>query len=143
MRKKLPDTRTSQTVKVETATMEAYIIVGFYDNNQPGEVFIKIAKEGSFLRGALDIIAIEASLLLQYGIPARVVAEKWQHTKFDQSEIFDALALALIKSVSVMGGSIDHGHCGPDGGMSGGGVPDPRPDPAPALDSGVVQPSQL
>lgn len=138
MRKKLPNTRSAVTSKVEMEGMEAYITVGFYEDNQPGEVFIKIAKEGSFLRGALDIIAIEASMLLQYGVPGSVVIEKWTHIKFDQAIIFEGLAKAFCKAVSLMGGNIDEGHS-PGGGASGSPVPVPPAGPAPDAEQGAVR----
>lgn len=137
MRRKLPPTRSAVTSKVEIDGMEAYITVGFFENSQPGEVFIKIAKEGSFLRGALDIIAIEASMLLQYGVPGAVVIDKWTHIKFDQSSLFDGLAKAFCKAVSLMGGNIDEGHS-PGDRDSGSPVPGPSgPPPSPQEEAAV------
>lgn len=109
MRKRLQNTRSAVTTRVE-GPVDAYVTVGFYEDNQPGEIFIKIAKEGSFLRGVFDVVAIEASLLLQWNVPLSTIVEKWRHIKFDQSEAFEAIAVACLKAVSLMGGQPDKGH---------------------------------
>jgi hypothetical protein len=141
MRKKLPKTRSSVTSKIEVDEVDAYIIVGFYENNQPGEVFIKIAKEGSFMRGCFDLVAIHASMLLQEGVPAAQVVEKWKFMTFEKAGLFGELARAFQEAVSLMGGSIDHGYDGHDG-PNGSRVPLPDPNPAPLV-SGTAVPTSV
>ncbi len=84
VRHHLPETRASVTQRVEHINdLDIYVTVGFFENNQPGEVFIKIAKEGSTLGGFCDSLAIMMSILLQYGVPWDRVGKKLRHTKFE------------------------------------------------------------
>lgn len=110
MRKKLPNDRPSQTVHIESDGIDAYVTVGFYENDQPGEIFIVLAKEGSFLRSAFNMVALEASLLLQYGCPASVLVEKWKFLQSEKGKLFEKMAEAFLKAVSIMGGKPDEGH---------------------------------
>ena len=83
-RRHLPDTRPSLTHRIEhTPHLDIYVTVGFYDDNTPGEVFIKVAKEGSTLAGLIDIIAVCMSLMLQYGVPWDRVSRKFRDTNFE------------------------------------------------------------
>src|SRR6266446_5909117 len=70
-RRKLPDERKSVTHKFSIGGHEGYIIVGMYDEGEPGEVFIKMAKEGSTLSGFMDGLALSISIGLQYGVPLK------------------------------------------------------------------------
>lgn len=86
-RRRLPATRKSITHRVEITDMalgvtDVYIIVGEYPNGSPGEVFIKVGKEGSTLQGVFDAIGIQTSLLLQVGVPLPRIAEKMIGMKF-------------------------------------------------------------
>lgn len=86
-RKRLPDTRKSVTHRVgitdpTVGVIDVYIIVGFYADGSPGELFLKVGKWGSTLHGLLDVIGIETSLLLQYGIPLQEIASKLRGMKF-------------------------------------------------------------
>lgn len=82
-RERLPVTRTSITHKFSVCGTEGYLIVGLYGDGRPGELFIKIAKEGSTLSGLFDTIGILTSLGLQYGVPLKVLAAKLEHTRFE------------------------------------------------------------
>ena len=64
---------------------EGYITVGLYPNGQPGEIFIRMAKEGSTVSGLMDSFATAVSLALQHGVPLRVLCEKFAHTRFEPS----------------------------------------------------------
>ena len=46
-RRRLPNERTAITHKFEISGHEGYITVGLYPDGQPGEIFLKMAKEGS------------------------------------------------------------------------------------------------
>ena len=86
-RKSLPAVRKSITHRVEITDPELgstdfYIIVGLRENGQPGELFIKMGKAGSTLRGLLDVIGIQTSLLLQYGVPLEILADKLTGQRF-------------------------------------------------------------
>src|SRR3990172_2834448 len=64
---------------------EGYITVGMYPDGQPGEIFIVMAKEGSTVSGLMDSIATAISLALQYGVPLKVLVDKFSHTRFEPS----------------------------------------------------------
>jgi ribonucleoside-diphosphate reductase alpha chain len=85
VRHRLPDERASVTHKFSIAGHEGYITVGLYPTGQPGEIFIKMAKEGSTVSGLMDAFATSISLALQHGVPLRVLCEKFAHTRFEPS----------------------------------------------------------
>ncbi len=82
-RVRMPETRNSRIHKFEVNGHEGYIIVGLYDNGTPGEVFIKMSKQGSTLGGVMDSLAVLISISLQYGVPLKVLTNKFKHTKFE------------------------------------------------------------
>jgi ribonucleoside-diphosphate reductase alpha chain len=85
VRHRLPEERASITHKFSIAGHEGYITVGLYPNGQPGEIFIRMAKEGSTVSGMMDSFATAISLALQHGVPLRVLCEKFAHTRFEPS----------------------------------------------------------
>ena len=85
MRHRLPEERASLTHKFGIAGHEGYITVGLYPNGQPGEIFIRMAKEGSTVAGLMDSFATAISLALQHGVPLRVLCEKFAHSRFEPS----------------------------------------------------------
>jgi ribonucleoside-diphosphate reductase alpha chain len=85
VRHRLPDERASVTHKFAIAGHEGYITVGLYPTGQPGEIFIKMAKEGSTVSGLMDAFATSISLALQHGVPLKVLCEKFAHTRFEPS----------------------------------------------------------
>ena len=85
VRHRLPEERASLTHKFGIAGHEGYITVGLYPNGQPGEIFIKMAKEGSTVSGLMDSFATAVSLALQHGVPLRVLCEKFAHSRFEPS----------------------------------------------------------
>ena len=86
-REKMPVERASVTHKFSVGGHEGYITVGMYEDGRPGEVFIKMAKEGSTLSGVMDGLAMTISLGLQYGVPLRVFVDKLLNTRFEPSGI--------------------------------------------------------
>ncbi|KKN47203.1 hypothetical protein LCGC14_0665440 [marine sediment metagenome] len=84
IRKRLPDERASVThrVVIDWST-DLYIIVGLYPDGQPGELFLKVGKVGSTLRGLLDILGIWTSILLQVGVPLDDLCEKMIGVSFE------------------------------------------------------------
>ena len=86
MRRKLPDERQSLTHKFSVGGHEGYITVGLYDDGAtPGEIFIRMAKEGSTISGLMDSFATAVSMALQYGVPLQVLVDKFQHVRFEPS----------------------------------------------------------
>ena len=84
-RRKLPDERKSVTHKFSVGGHEGYIIVGMYAEGAPGEIFIKMAKEGSTLSGFMDGMALSISIGLQYGVPLKALVDKLTNTRFEPS----------------------------------------------------------
>jgi ribonucleoside-diphosphate reductase alpha chain len=85
LRHRMPDTRVSLTHKFEIAGHEGYITVGLYENAQPGELFIQMAKEGSTIGGLMDTVATLTSLALQYGVPLESLVKKFAYQRFEPS----------------------------------------------------------
>jgi ribonucleoside-diphosphate reductase alpha chain len=85
LRRRLPDTRTAVTHKFDIAGHEGYLTVGLFDDGQPGELFITMAKEGSTIGGLMDTIGTLTSLALQYGVPLEALLRKFAHQRFEPS----------------------------------------------------------
>ena len=99
VRHRLPEERASLTHKFSIAGHEGYITVGLYPNNQPGEIFIKMAKEGSTVSGLMDSFATAVSLSLQHGVPLKVLCEKFAHTRFEPSGWTGNEQIGFAKSI--------------------------------------------
>ncbi|HUC53767.1 MAG TPA: vitamin B12-dependent ribonucleotide reductase [Candidatus Cybelea sp.] len=98
-REKMPYERASVTHKFSVGGHEGYITVGMYDDGRPGEVFIKMAKEGSTLSGVMDGLALTISLGLQYGVPMKVFVDKLLNTRFEPSGITANPNIRFVSSV--------------------------------------------
>jgi ribonucleoside-diphosphate reductase alpha chain len=85
LRRRLPDTRTAITHKFAIAGHEGYLTVGLFEDGQPGELFITMAKEGSTIGGLMDCIGTLTSLALQYGVPLEALMRKFAHQRFEPS----------------------------------------------------------
>ncbi|WP_263383228.1 vitamin B12-dependent ribonucleotide reductase [Granulicella arctica] len=85
VRNRLPSERASVTHKFAVGGHEGYLTVGLYPNQCPGEIFIRMAKEGSTISGLMDSFATAISLALQHGVPLKVLCEKFAHTRFEPS----------------------------------------------------------
>lgn len=85
MRIKLPETRNSITHKFNVNGYEGFITVGMYPDGSPGELFIRMAKEGSTVGGLCEMISILTSFCLQAGVPVKELVEKFHNTCFEPS----------------------------------------------------------
>lgn len=108
-RNRLPETRMSMTRKVVVAKLEVYVIVGFYDDGSPGEIFVRVGKCGSFVRGCIDAACVAASVALQHGAPWDSITGKWRGSNFEPkdenaSSVMDAVARAADSLISTAGG---------------------------------------
>ncbi|HEY3358813.1 MAG TPA: vitamin B12-dependent ribonucleotide reductase [Polyangia bacterium] len=83
VRRKLPDERHSLTHKFSVGGHEGYLHVGLYEDGSPGEIFIRMAKEGSTIAGLMDSFATAISISLQHGVPLKLLTDKFAHTRFD------------------------------------------------------------
>jgi ribonucleoside-diphosphate reductase alpha chain len=99
LRRRLPDTRVAKTHKFDVAGHEGYITVGLYEDGQPGEVFIRIAKEGSTIGGLMDTIATLVSVSLQYGVPVESLVRKFEHVRFEPSGMTRNPEIPFAKSL--------------------------------------------
>ncbi len=98
-RRKLPDEREALTHKFSIAGHEGYLTVGKYDDGQPGEIFLRMAKEGSTVSGLMDTIATMTSIALQYGVPLKALVDKFSHTRFEPSGFTNNREIPIAKSV--------------------------------------------
>jgi ribonucleoside-diphosphate reductase alpha chain len=85
LRRRLTDTRTAVTHKFDIAGHEGYLTVGLFEDGQPGELFITMAKEGSTIGGLMDSIGTLTSMALQYGVPLETLVRKFAHQRFEPS----------------------------------------------------------
>jgi len=99
LRHKLKEERMSVTHKFNVGGHEGYIIVGLYPNGEPGEIFIKMAKEGSTVSGLMDSFALAVSISLQHGVPLKLFCEKFAHTRFEPSGWSNNPDIGFAKSI--------------------------------------------
>ena len=99
-RVKLPDERRALTHKFSIAGHEGYLTVGIYDDGQPGEIFLKMAKEGCTVSGLMDTIATMTSISLQYGVPLKTLVDKFSHTRFEPSGFTNNREIPFAKSIA-------------------------------------------
>ncbi len=98
-RVRLPQTRQSITHKFDVAGHEGYLTVGLYEDGQPGELFITMAKEGSTVGGLMDAFGISVSLALQSGVAVPTVVEKFSHTRFEPAGMTTNRDIPFAKSI--------------------------------------------
>ena len=99
VRKKLPDTASSIRHKFSVAEHEGYLHVGLYEDGSPGEVFLRMNKEGSVISGLMDTIATMTSILLQYGVPLESLVDKFSHVRFEPSGFTTNKEIPIAKSI--------------------------------------------
>jgi len=100
VRRRLPMDRQALCHKFDIAGHEGYIHVGFYEDGTPGEIFIKMAKEGSTISGLMDTIATLTSLSLQYGVPLEALVSKFGHVRFEPSGFTKNPEIPYAKSLT-------------------------------------------
>jgi ribonucleoside-diphosphate reductase alpha chain len=98
-RSRLAATRDSITHKFAIDQHEGYLTVGLFDDGRPGELFVRMAKEGSTMGGLMDTIGVLTSLALQYGVPIETLARKFEHVCFEPSGYTHNKALRRASSV--------------------------------------------
>lgn len=82
-RKVLPPTHRSLTHKFSVGGHEGYLTIGLHEDDSPGEIFIKMSKEGSTLSGLIQGFCIAFSLALQYGLPLQAAVDRFRGMRFD------------------------------------------------------------
>ena len=98
-RRRLPAERSAVTHKFDISGHEGYITVGLYPDGQPGEIFLKMAKEGSTVSGLMDSFATTVSVALQYGVPLKDLVNKFAHVRFEPSGFTGNQEIPIAKSI--------------------------------------------
>jgi len=99
VRERLPRRRKSNTFSFRVADCEGYVTVGEYDDGRPGEVFMKVSKQGSTLAGFMDAFSISVSLGLQHGVPLSTYVRKYSNMRFEPAGITDDPELRIATSL--------------------------------------------
>jgi len=99
VRERLPRRRKSSTFAFRVADCEGYVTVGEYDDGRPGEVFMKVSKQGSTLAGIMDAFSISVSLGLQHGVPLATYVRKYTSMRFEPAGITDDPDLRIATSL--------------------------------------------
>jgi ribonucleoside-diphosphate reductase alpha chain len=99
VRRKLPDERHAITHKFDIAGHEGYITVGLFEDGQPGEIFLVMAKEGSTISGFADAFAQAISYALQFGVPLQALVDKFSHVRFEPSGMTRNPEIRFAKSI--------------------------------------------
>ncbi|MBV9409980.1 MAG: hypothetical protein JO148_00170, partial [Acidimicrobiia bacterium] len=99
IRKKLPRVRASKTFSFRVADCHGYVTVGEYEDGRPGEIFLKVAKQGSTLAGVMDAFAISVSHGLQYGVPLRAFVEMYTNMRFEPAGMTDDTDIRFASSL--------------------------------------------
>ncbi len=100
VRRKLHDERRAITHKFSINEHEGYLTVGLYEDGQPGEIFLVMAKEGSTISGLMDAFATSISIALQYGVPLQTLVDKFSHTRFEPSGFTKNPEIPIAKSIT-------------------------------------------
>jgi ribonucleoside-diphosphate reductase alpha chain len=98
-RKRLPRHRRSNTFAFRVADCDGYVTVGEYEDGRPGELFLKVSKQGSTLSGVMDAFAIAVSLGLQHGVPLSTFIKKYTNMRFEPAGITDDPELRIATSL--------------------------------------------
>lgn len=99
VRERLPRRRRSSTFAFRVADCEGYVTVGEYDDGRPGEVFMKVSKQGSTLAGIMDAFSISVSLGLQHGVPLATFVRKYTNMRFEPAGMTDDPELRIASSL--------------------------------------------
>ena len=99
VRRRLPDERTAIVHHFSVGGHEGYVMVGLYEDGQPGEIFLRMAKAGSTIAGLMDSFGIAISMALQYGVPLKVLCDKFSHTRFEPSGWSTVKEIGYAKSL--------------------------------------------
>ena len=98
-RRPLPAERMAITHKFAVGGHEGYFTVGLYEDGNPGELFITMAKEGSTIGGLMDSLGTAISVALQYGVPTESLVHKFTHQRFEPAGMTDNKDIPFAKSL--------------------------------------------
>ena len=100
VRRRLPDEREAITHKFSIAGHEGYLTVGLFEDGQPGEIFLRMSKEGSTVSGMMDAFATAISVSLQYGVPLESLIRKFSHMRFEPAGFTGNKDVPMAKSIT-------------------------------------------
>ncbi len=99
VRRRLPRSRRSRTFEFRVADCKGFVTVGEYPDGRPGEIFVKVSKQGSTLAGIMDAFAISLSHGLQYGVPLAAFVETFVGVRFEPAGITDDPDIRIATSL--------------------------------------------
>jgi ribonucleoside-diphosphate reductase alpha chain len=99
IRRELPKSRNAKTIAFKVAGSKGYVTIGEFEDGSPGEVFMKIAKQGSTLAGVMDALAISVSYGLQYGVPLKSYVHGLTNMSFAPAGITDDVDIRTASSL--------------------------------------------
>lgn len=99
VREKLPRSRASRTFEFRVADCKGFVTVGEYADGRPGELFIRVSKQGSTLAGIMDAFAISVSHGLQYGVPMHAFVDAFVGMRFEPAGMTDDEDLRITSSL--------------------------------------------
>ncbi len=99
VRKELNGTRDARIYEAHVADTKFFFTVGQHPDGSPGELFVKIAKQGSTLAGVMESFAISVSYGLQYGVPLKAYVKALTNMTFAPSGITDDKEIRTSSSI--------------------------------------------
>ena len=100
---RFPDVRLGLTRKVTVGGFDLYLTVNTLPDGSPGEVFVKLGKQGSTLSGLMQGWAITVSAALQRGVRWQELSEKYQQMRFEPSDhAYTSLLDAAARNIDDM-----------------------------------------
>ena len=99
VRERLPRSRASMTFEFRVADCKGFVTVGQYDDGRPGEIFVRVSKQGSTLAGIMDAFAIAISHGLQYGVPLDAYVRAFVGMRFEPAGMTDDPDLRIASSL--------------------------------------------
>jgi ribonucleoside-diphosphate reductase alpha chain len=99
IRQKLPRSRSSRTFEFRVADCKGFVTVGEYEDGRPGEIFVRVSKQGSTLAGIMDAFAISVSHGLQYGVPLRSFVDAFTGMRFEPAGMTDDPDIRIANSL--------------------------------------------
>jgi len=99
VRQRLPRNRTSRTFEFRVADCKGFVTVGEYEDGRPGEIFVRVSKQGSTLAGIFDAFAISISHGLQYGVPLRSFVDAFIGMRFEPAGMTDDPDIRIANSL--------------------------------------------
>ncbi|GAA3230043.1 vitamin B12-dependent ribonucleotide reductase [Actinocorallia longicatena] len=99
VRKRLPKKRSATVTRFSVAGAEGYMTASTYENDELGEVFLKLGKQGSTLAGVMDAFSMAISISLQYGVPLETWVDKFTNMRFEPAGMTDDPDIRMASSM--------------------------------------------